>query len=100
MAERKLRIVRYAPPFSGVCERCAFRFEAKSGNWILAMEEIKAAFDAHKCLLPLDSSQNALRVVREATENKSLLLCPKPLLDRHEMLIFQHSERFVVVLNH
>jgi len=27
------------------------------------------AFEAHKCK-PLDSSQNALRVVREVTENK------------------------------
>jgi hypothetical protein len=34
-----------------------------------AKSEISSAFDAHKCL-PLDASQNALRVVREATENK------------------------------
>ena len=30
---------------------------------------MKAAFDAHKCV-PLDGSQNALRIVREATEDK------------------------------
>ena len=34
-----------------------------------AEAEIDTAFDAHKCV-PLDSSQNALQVVREATDNK------------------------------
>jgi hypothetical protein len=34
-----------------------------------AEKEIMAGYDAHKCK-PVDSSQNALRIVREATENK------------------------------
>jgi hypothetical protein len=31
--------------------------------------DIQAQFDAHKCKL-VDSSQNALRIVRESAENK------------------------------
>jgi len=68
METRKLRIVKTAPDFLGVCERCHAQFSS-SLPWGEARAEIIAAFDAHKCL-PLDSSQNALRVVREATENK------------------------------
>jgi hypothetical protein len=69
MPDRKLRIVKRIPYYIGVCEACGFRLDARSPNWGIAQGEIQAAFDAHKCK-PLDSSQNALRVVREATENK------------------------------
>jgi hypothetical protein len=34
-----------------------------------AQSAIQEQFNAHKCK-PMDSSQNALRIVREATENK------------------------------
>jgi hypothetical protein len=68
MTKRKLRIVKKTPSMMGVCERCSSEF-ASSLSAKDAEAEIKAAFDAHKCV-PLDSSQNALRVVREATENK------------------------------
>jgi hypothetical protein len=47
----------------GVCERCNAQFKGESD------QAIETAFDAHKCTLT-DSSQNALRIVREATEDK------------------------------
>jgi hypothetical protein len=60
MPKRKLRIVKQAPPAIGVCERCNSQFKDA---------DIQVQFDAHKCK-PLDSSQNALRIVRESTEGK------------------------------
>jgi hypothetical protein len=61
MQKRKLRIVKKAPPPPiGVCERCHAQFKDV---------DIQAQFDAHKCKL-IDSSQNALRIVRESTEGK------------------------------
>lgn len=69
MAKRKLRIVKTTPDFLGVCERCGSQFKSALPVQSEAKAEVSAAFDAHKCL-SLDSSQNALRVVREATEGK------------------------------
>jgi len=63
MPGRKLRIVRPNPPITGVCERCNSQFKAETE------QAIEASFDAHKCKLS-DTSQNALRIVREATEDK------------------------------
>jgi len=60
MQKRKLRIVKQSPPAIGVCERCNIQFKG---------DGIQAQFDAHKCTLT-DSSQNALRIVRESTDNK------------------------------
>jgi tRNA(Ile2) C34 agmatinyltransferase TiaS len=60
MQKRKLRIVKQTPPAIGVCERCNAQFKG---------DGIQAQFDAHKCK-PMDSSQNALRIVRESTEGK------------------------------
>ena len=68
MPKRKLRIVKKTPSMLGVCERCSSEFGSRLSA-SAAEAEIKAAFDAHECV-PLDSSQNALRVVSEATENK------------------------------
>ena len=62
MRKRKLRIVKQGP-MTGVCERCNLQFKGDSER------ALKSAFDAHKCK-PTDSSQNALRIVREATEDK------------------------------
>jgi hypothetical protein len=59
MPKRKLRIVKQSPAI-GVCERCNDQFKGTN---------IQAQFDAHKCK-SVDSSQNALRIVREATEDK------------------------------
>jgi hypothetical protein len=67
MPIRKLRIVKKTPIAAGVCERCGSEFGSRlSGE--AADAEIQTAFDAHKCKT-LDSSQNALRVVREATKS-------------------------------
>ena len=63
MPKRKLRIVKQTTPMISVCERCNSQFKGES------KQEVKAAFDAHKCKLT-DSSQNALRIVREATDDK------------------------------
>ena len=58
------------------------------------------AFDAHKCV-PLDSSQNALRVVREATEKIGLRYLAYLFLHGHEMLVLEWSgHRLIVVPNH
>ncbi len=59
MAKRKLRIVK---PSLAVCERCNSQFRGTE-------REINAAFGTHVCKAS-DSSQNALRVVREATGDK------------------------------
>jgi hypothetical protein len=68
MQKRKLRIVKKSPsPVIGVCERCNAQFTSSASFG--AADEIQTQFDAHKCK-PIDSSQNALRIVREATEGK------------------------------
>jgi hypothetical protein len=68
MPERKLRIVRKSPPpVIGVCERCNAEFKSTELSWEDADAEIAEVFAAHKCKL-MDSSQNALRIVRESTE--------------------------------
>jgi len=67
MAIRKLRIVKKTPVLAGVCERCGSEFSSQLTGEV-ADAEIQAAFESHKCK-PLDDSQNALRVVREATED-------------------------------
>jgi hypothetical protein len=67
MPNRRLRIVKKTPPPAiGVCERCNAQFKSDAPDSEL---DIEARFDAHTCM-PMDSSQNALRVVREATEGK------------------------------
>ena len=67
MHERKLRIAKIAPPpVIGLCERCNAQFTSSSPD---TDADIAAQFDAHKCQ-PLDSSQDALRIVPESTDNK------------------------------
>jgi hypothetical protein len=61
MPKRKLQIAERSPTLA-ICERFSAQFRGSDS-------EIQAAFDAHDCK-PMDSSQNALRIVREATENK------------------------------
>jgi hypothetical protein len=68
MAKRKLRIVRETPQL-GVCEYCNMQFSAITPLGAPNRVAIQEQFKAHKCKL-VDSSQNALRIVREATENK------------------------------
>jgi hypothetical protein len=74
MQERKLRIVKHAGriPTLGICERCNAQFNVVSEALTdadTALASIGDQFDAHKCK-PMDSSQNALRIVREATDGK------------------------------
>ena len=68
MPKRKLRIVRETPQL-GVCEYCNMQFSAVTALGAPNRVAIQEQFNAHKCK-PVDSSQNALRIVREATENK------------------------------
>jgi len=69
MQKRKLRIVKKAPPFPaiGICERCNAQFKSSLPD--TAESDIAVQFDLHRCK-PVDSSQNALRIVRESTEGK------------------------------
>jgi len=69
MPKRKLRIVKRTPPAIGICERCNAQFKSSKPFGDEAATEIGQAFAIHKCK-PIDSSQNALRIVREATEDK------------------------------
>ena len=70
MPNRNLRIVKRIRniPALGICERCNAQFagDPDRGN---AQSDIQGQFNAHKCK-PMDSSQNALRIVQEATESK------------------------------
>ena len=69
MQKRNLRIVKRARniPVLGICERCNAQFsgDPNMGN---SQSAIQQQFNTHKCKLT-DSSQNALRIVREATDN-------------------------------
>lgn len=72
MAKRKLRIVKHDADGAllGVCIRCNTAFEAPHDSKGPARQiDIAEQFDGHKCK-PLDSSRNALRIVRESTEGK------------------------------
>jgi hypothetical protein len=69
-AKLGLRIVKRVRnvPVLGIREYCNTQFsgDPNMGN---AQSAIQEKFNAHKCQR-LDESQNALRVVREATEQK------------------------------
>jgi hypothetical protein len=70
MPKRKLRIVRNDGNSAlGVCECCNAQFKSDGAFTGDPIEEIRGQFGNHICE-PMDSSQNALRIVREATENK------------------------------
>jgi hypothetical protein len=74
MPNRKLRIVKHAGRIAtlGICECCNAQFGVASEaltDYNAALSSIGDQFDAHKCK-PIDSSQNALRIVREATDGK------------------------------
>ena len=74
MEKRNLRVVKWLGtiPGVGVCTQCSTNFYAplellKSTSG--AQESLRKQFAEHVCK-QLDSSQNALRVVRESTEDK------------------------------
>ena len=60
---------RDAAGLLGICRACNAQFKSGDPTDAPAKSELTIMFDAHKCQ-PMDSSQNALRVVREATEGK------------------------------
>ena len=64
MPKRNLRIVTQDVPIIGICEACNTQF--KSFNFDEAERVVKAQFDAHECKSQ-DTSQAAVRIVREAT---------------------------------
>jgi len=70
MPKRNLRIVKRVRnvPVLGICECCNAQFSGNP-NMGNAQSAIQEQFNAHKCNA-IDSSQNALRIVREATESK------------------------------
>ncbi len=74
MPKRAIRIVKHigSTPVLAVCIACSQQFKAPTTSLNSVKEctdAIQKQFDAHKCQ-PMDSSQNALRIVREATEDK------------------------------
>jgi len=74
MAKRNLRVVKWlgTVPAVGVCTFCSTTFKVPLDSLkrtIDAQESLRKQFAEHTCKR-LDSSQNALRVVRESTEDK------------------------------
>lgn len=73
MPKRALRVVKFlsSTPVIGACAFCSQQFKVplsaltKTAD---AQANMQEQFDRHKCKR-LDESQNALRVVREATED-------------------------------
>jgi hypothetical protein len=73
MAKRGLRLVKWIDdaPSLGICESCNVQFPAPSylhGQREPAEAAIRSPFDKHKCK-PEDTSQNATRIMRAATED-------------------------------
>jgi hypothetical protein len=73
MPKRAIRIVKHigAAPCVAVCTFCSQQFKVSTPDLRSvsdATTSLQAQFDAHKCKL-IDSSQNALRIVKEATEH-------------------------------
>jgi hypothetical protein len=74
MERRNLRVIKWlgTTPVVAVCTHCARNFKVPTDSLKRtadAQESLRKQFAEHTCTR-LDSSQNALRVVREATENK------------------------------
>jgi hypothetical protein len=67
--DRKFRLVEKGLYKFAVCERCNAQFKSSVLNREAAEQEIQQQFDAHNCK-PVDTGQNALRIVRESTEGK------------------------------
>jgi heterodisulfide reductase subunit B len=74
MAKRAIRVVKWlgTTPAVAVCTACARNFNAPVDvlkSQPAAQDYLQKQFDQHKCE-PLDSSQNAVRIVHEATDDK------------------------------
>ena len=73
METRSMRIVQSIgpAPYRAICTNCNQQFRVTSGKTFTvedATATLQARFDAHECK-PMDESQNAARIVKEATEN-------------------------------
>ena len=64
-----MRIVKPPLPAIGICEACNSHFTSSNRSPQAAENEIKAAFDDHKCKLT-DSSQSTQRIVRDFAEDE------------------------------
>jgi hypothetical protein len=78
MPKRKLRVVKWvgSTPASGVCEFCSKQFKVpltEMARTSQADDNLQEQFDRHKCRR-LDSSQNALPIVKEATDSNCFAL--------------------------
>src|SRR5438876_3144633 len=62
MPKRNLRVVKRTPIAIGICESCNMQFGSHQPIEDDAEEEMRAAFDAHKCKRE-DASQAAARIV-------------------------------------
>jgi hypothetical protein len=69
MQKRQLRIAKTPLPPIGVWERCNSQFKSDKVSQNEAEIEIRPTFATHNCK-PMDSSQNALRIVRKSTDGK------------------------------
>jgi hypothetical protein len=69
MPTRHLRIVRYTFPLTAICECCNQTFKSRELGAKSATYQVRRLFEVHTCKL-LEGSQNAVRVVPEATEKK------------------------------
>jgi hypothetical protein len=49
MAKRTFRLVRVGYPLAAECEACGKNFVSRADDPAQAEQEIRAAFDAHKC---------------------------------------------------
>jgi hypothetical protein len=74
MPKRAIRIVKHigATPCVAACTHCSQQFKASTSD-IRSVKDATASlqsqFDVHKCK-PIDSGQDAPRIVREAKEGK------------------------------
>ena len=69
MPKRNLRIVkRFPAPLIGVSEACNQQFKSDEAQLDRAEWAVSNEFAFHKCP-PMDLSQNALRIVTEATKD-------------------------------
>jgi hypothetical protein len=72
MPKREMQIVKYfgSIPYEAVCAHCSKQFKVAPDPTLTDTEagaKLQAEFAVHKCER-LDASQNAARIVREATE--------------------------------
>jgi hypothetical protein len=70
MSKRNLRFVKVDVPMIGICEFCNAQFKTHEERLDEARHDVERQFDAHECK-PVDSSQNTVRIVKEATENET-----------------------------